>query len=41
MAKPKIKHQNRIRIEKIHNELINFPYLNICALYRNIDIDSI
>ena len=33
MPKPKIEHQNRIRIKKIHNDLINFPYLNIYAQY--------
>ena len=38
MQKLKIKHQNRIRIKNIHNDLVNFSYLNICALYRNIDI---
>ena len=38
MPKQKIKHQNRIRIKKIHHDLVNFPYLNIRALYRNIDI---
>ena len=38
MLKTKIKYQNRIWIKKIHNDMVNFPYLNICALYRNIDI---
>ena len=38
MPKPKIKHQNPIRIKKIENDLVNFPYLNIYALYRNINI---